>query len=105
MSNGNGHDKWARNLLSGILVVLVSLGIPGLYRLGALTENVGQLNSQMIKATLQIEELINNDLQDLSQRMIRMEQFRILPEADERIGELEAEIRELKMELRRRDES
>lgn len=106
--NDDDHiDKLGRGLLTGILLALVSLGIPGLFRLGGLTENVESLNKQMFKITGQIEHLIRDDFESLKddfssldKRLLSIEDKGILPAADARLKKIEADMEQIKYKLR-----
>lgn len=85
----------AMTVLIGILISLVGLGVPGLYSLGALSENVHTLNNSMNVVTSQITKMAEKDIADLRKRIIIMEQKQILPLAVTKFDDLEGRVRRL----------
>ena len=76
-------------LLSSILVVLVSLGLPALFSLGKLSANVGALNTQMLTITKQVRQLAEKDMQHISDRLLILETRPISDEAEKRIEKID----------------
>ena len=92
-------DRWARNLLVGILITLVggglTLGVPGLFYLGSLAAGLDGARDDITMIGTQLQELIRHDLADVKRRLTIMEGKGILPDAERRVSELERLVREL----------
>lgn len=96
------NDKWARNLLAGIFLTLagglVTVGVPGLYQLGSMRAELEGVSGEVKSLSDRLDSVISHDINGVRSeiRDIRTRiDAGILPQAAERIADLEKRIREL----------